>query len=59
MSKILEFLKGRKTYFLMAGAILTAIGGYLGGELSTKELIEALFLALGMIGLRLGVSKVQ
>lgn len=59
MKKIKESLAGRKTYIIAAGAILTAFGAWLGDAISTKELIESIFAALGAATLRAGVKKAE
>ena len=60
MSKILliiGFLKGKKTYFLMAIAILTAIVGVLDGSLTVVEFLQSIFVAFGVITTRAGINS--
>lgn len=52
-------LAGRKTYIVAAGAILTALGAWLGDGMSTGELLTAIFSALGLSALRAGMSKAE
>ena len=56
---IIAWLKGKKTYLLMAIAILTAITGVIDGSLSMAEFIQAIFTALGMITMRAGIAKLN
>lgn len=53
---MLDFLKGKKTYILAAGASLTAIGGYLSGIITLPDLLQSLFIASGFGTLRAGVK---
>lgn len=46
-----------KTFWLALAAIVTAIGGYVSGELSLEGLIVAIFGALGGVTIRDGVAK--
>jgi hypothetical protein len=57
IAKWIEFLKGKKTYIIAAGAILTALGGYLDGKLDGMALALAVMGALGLGTLRAGVAK--
>lgn len=53
---IINWLKGKKTYFLSGAAILGAIGAYLGGELQAMEAIYTILGALGFTALRDGMK---
>jgi len=57
MDKVIEFLKGKKTYIVMIIGILTAIVGYVDGALPLAEFITAVLGAIGMMAMRAGVSK--
>ena len=57
MAEIIEWLKGKKTYFVAALAILTAVVAYINGGIDVKQLVEAIFAALGGITLRAAVAK--
>lgn len=57
MAKLMAFLSGKKTYFIAAAAILTAIGSYLGHEIDLQALIAAIFAAIGMMTMRAGITK--
>jgi len=50
-------MNGYKTYTVVAGVILVAIGGFLSGDLSVQEAVNQILLGLGIAGLRHGVSK--
>lgn len=54
--KWFETLKGWKTYFLGVGAIITAIGSFLAGAIDLNALVAAIFAALGLMGLRHGIT---
>jgi hypothetical protein len=57
VAKLIEFLRGKKTYIIAAGAILTALGAYLNGTLSGPECVLAVLGACGLGTLRAGVTK--
>lgn len=57
MQEILDFLKGKKTYFLAAAGACTAIATFLGGESTLYQLIAALFGAGGLASLRAGIKN--
>ena len=50
-------LSGKKTYLVSAGAILTAIVGFLSGSLDLAGTVTAILAALGLASLRSGISK--
>jgi hypothetical protein len=55
-----SFLDGYKTYIAAIGLLLTAIAVFLGsdkGPDALKALLEAVFVALGLFGLRKAVVK--
>ena len=54
----MDFLKGKKTYVIMAIGVLTAVGAYLTGDLTLIQAIQAVLGALGLGALRGGVSKI-
>jgi len=53
---MLEKLRGCKTYIVAAAAILGALGGWLGDELTTKELLFAGVAAVEAIFIRSGIK---
>ena len=55
----MKFLDGYKTYIVAAGAILTAVGGYLTGAVDAVTAINSVLAALGLSTLRHGVSKID
>jgi hypothetical protein len=57
VTKLIEFLKGKKTYIIAAGAILTALGAYLDGKMDTVTFALAVMGALGFGTLRAGIAK--
>ena len=59
MSNIIKggWLAGKKTYITAITGALTAVGAYLYGGLDIGGLIEALFEASAIAGLRAGVAK--
>ncbi len=56
MGNLLGKLTGWKVYILGGGAILTAIGGMIGGQIDIKTGIEAIWAALVAMGLRHGIT---
>ena len=54
---MIEWLKGKKTYLVCVAGILAAVIGYLNGEISMAQAIEAIFIAIGGITLRAGVKN--
>jgi len=50
-------LKGKKTYFTCAAAVMTALGLYFGGEADLTVTINSVFAALMVIFLRKGVAS--
>jgi hypothetical protein len=50
-------LSGKKTYILVAGAVLVALGQYLQGQMDVSHLIEALLSSGAVAALRSAVAK--
>lgn len=50
-------LDGKKTYIAALGALLTAVGGYLTGEVPAYEATQLAFTAIIGAFLRSGVAK--
>lgn len=59
MSKILEFLKGKKTYCVAIAAIAAAVAAYSSDAMTAKELVEAIVGAVLAMTIRAGVAKTQ
>ncbi len=59
MGNIIIWLQGKKTYFIAFGAILTAVGAYLGGSVSLTELVSTVYAALGAMTLKAGQNRIQ
>ena len=57
MQEIIDWLKGKKVYFICASAILAAFTGWLQDEISLIQFVEAIFIALGAMALRAGMAK--
>jgi hypothetical protein len=53
----MEALKGKKTYFTAAAAVLTALGAYFAGEVDLSVTIQGCFAALMVVFLRQGVTS--
>lgn len=49
-------MNGLKTYAIAVCVALGAVGAFLQDQISGKELVEALFAAAGLAGLRHGVA---
>lgn len=54
---MLEWLKGKKTYLVCIVGILSALVGYINGDVSMAQMIEAIFIAIGAMTMRAGVTK--
>ena len=52
----MNVLQGKKTYSVVIAGILAAAAGWLTGELSLAQAIEAVLIALGIAGIRHGVT---
>ena len=55
----MKWLSGKKTYFVVAAAIASALAGLATGELTVGEFAVAVLNALGLGALRAGVKKVE
>ncbi len=53
----MNWLSGKKTYFVAAAGIAAALAGLAGGELSVAEAVTAILGSLGLGTLRAGVAK--
>jgi hypothetical protein len=58
MTKIKDWLKGKKTYIVCAVAIVTVALAWSEGNVSDGEALKAVFEAIFGITLRAGVAKV-
>ena len=56
MNKIITFLKGKKTYFVGALAIIFAILGFYFKTIDATQMVEAIFAALSLMGIRNGIT---
>lgn len=54
---VIDFLKGKKTYIIVAIIALQALSAYLDGSLSMAEAINQVLLGAGLGTLRAGVAK--
>ena len=50
-------IDGFKTYYIAIGLLMYAIGGWAAGKVDPTTAIQSIFIALGMMGLRHGISK--
>ena len=57
MTKIKEWLKGKKTYITAAIGILGAVAAWADGQLELAGLVAAVWVAAQTIFIRAGVSK--
>ena len=57
MQPLLNFLKGKKTYFIALGMIVYAVLGLVFKYHSSDVAMQIIFNALGLMGLRLGVTQ--
>ena len=52
-----DFLPGKKTYIIAAGAIAYAVGAWITGNMVMAEMIEYLFMGAGAVALRRAISE--
>ena len=57
MTKLKQWLSGKRTYLIMTAGVLTALAGWANDAVTTKELLEVLFAAVGAVFLRAAVAK--
>jgi hypothetical protein len=57
MKNVLDFLKGKKTYIIVAIIALQALSSYLDGSINLAEAINQVLLGAGLGTLRAGVAK--
>lgn len=57
MSKIRDFLKGKKTYITAATAILAAVGLWVDGSIDLLGLAAAAFGAIQTVFIRAGIDN--
>ena len=50
-------INGMKTYIVAIGMLMYAIGGFISGKMDINLAIQTAWIALGMMGLRHGISK--
>ena len=55
--KLLEFLKGKKTYIASTGMALVSLSAFLNGEIDTAALTIHVLEAFGFASLRAGIAK--
>ena len=51
-----NFLPGKKTYIVAAGAVAYAVGAWLTGNMVMAEMIEYLFIGAGAVALRRAIA---
>jgi len=52
-----SWLDGKKTYLVMAGGVLTAIGGLMSGTLDTASAVVLILNSLGFGAVKSAISK--
>lgn len=57
LSLLKSMLKGKKTYVAAALGILTAVGGYLTGDMSLAETMKACFEGVMAMTIRHGIAN--
>lgn len=57
MSKIKEFLQGKKTYLLALALFAYSIGGYASGNLTAEQAIKAVYESSVIAALRAGIEN--
>jgi hypothetical protein len=58
MTRIREWLKGKKSYLVAAAGVLAAVIGWSDGELDTPAMVAAVVAALEAMALRAALAKV-
>jgi hypothetical protein len=53
----LEWLKGKKTYIVAAALVLTALSGFVTGDVTLAQAVDQVLIGLGIGTLRAGVAK--
>ena len=56
---MIDWLKGKKTYFIVAGGIIAAVVAYLNDTISLSDAIEAILAALGLSTLKAGQNRIE
>lgn len=49
---MMDFLAGKKTHLMVAGAVVAAVFGFLTGEMTLAEAVNSAMVALGLSALR-------
>jgi len=57
LANLVSSLSGYKTYIVCLAGILTALGAYLNKSISLTDFVQAVFVSIGGITMRAGVSK--
>jgi hypothetical protein len=57
MTKLIDFLKGKKAYLLGLAGLAYAVSGYFTGHLDSKAALDAIWAALSVLALRAGISN--
>lgn len=55
--KILEWLKGKKTYVVAISAIVAAVASYASGTIEVGEMIKLIVAAIMAMTIRAGITK--
>lgn len=55
--KILEWLKGKKTYIVGISAIVAALASYATGNIESSEMIKLIVAAILAMTMRAGITK--
>ena len=51
-----DFLSGKKTYLVTIATLMYALGGWVAGYIETSSAINLILFALGLSGLRHGIT---
>ena len=54
----LEWLKGKKTYIVAAALVLTALSGFVTGDVTLAQAVDQALTGLGLGAVRAGIAKV-
>lgn len=57
MKKLIDWFKGKKSYFIAAGIVIFAVTGAATGQFDWSHATQLIFEGLGLSSLRAGIQK--
>lgn len=58
ISKLREFLKGKKTYLVAVAGVITALIAFANGQISALQLLYTILGACGLSSIKAAISKI-